>query len=108
MSKLVSLSDNMIQTLNMIRDEQECSYTEAIESILRRKNRPFHAKLYEVYLPFQNCIILGIGTKMQHAAEIFRIICILLEKSTNNRDEQIDKLIDILNTYKEELKENDC
>ncbi len=44
---------------------------------------------------------------MQHAAEIFRIICILLEKSTNNRDEQIDKLIDILNTYKEALKEND-
>jgi len=108
MSKLVSLSDGVIQTLNAIRDEQECSYTEAIESILRQKNRPFHAKLYEVYLPFQNCIILGISTKMQHAAEIFRIICILLEKHSNNRDEQIEKLIDILNTYKEELKENDC
>lgn len=108
MSKLVSLSDGVIQTLNAIRAERECSYTEAIESILRQKNKPFHAKLYEAYLPFQNCIVIGIGTKMQHATEIFRIICILLEKTTNNRNNQIEKLIDILNTYKEELKEDDC
>ena len=104
MSKLVSLSDGIIQTLNAIRAEQQCSYSEAIESVLSQKNRPFPVVLEEVYTPFQNCVVAGIGSKMQHATEIFRIICIFLEKSTNNREEKVQELIDNLTIYKEALK----
>ena len=102
MAKQVSLSNEVVKELNLLRGEE--SYSQIIKRLLANQPKTDSARIYEVFEPFREGICKIISQEMQHPIEQFRVICIKLANKKYKRKDDIDELVRTLAGYLEKLK----
>jgi hypothetical protein len=102
MAKQVSLSNEVVKELNMLRGEE--SYSQIIKRLLANQPKTDSARIYEAFKPFMEAICKIMDQEMQHPIEIFRVICVNLASKKYKYKENINKLAEVLGEYLEGLK----
>ena len=102
MAKQVSLSNEVVKELNMLRGEE--SYSQIIKILLANQPKTDSAKIYKAFEPFMDAVCKIIAQEMQHPIELFRVICVKLASKKYKYKEDINKLVEALGEYLEELK----
>jgi len=102
MTKQVSLSNDVVKELDMLRDEE--SYSQVIRRLLANQPKTNNERIYELFEPLSEGICKIISREMHQPIEIFRVICGKLagEKYYYKRNESIDKLVETLEGYLDE------
>jgi len=102
MAKQVSLSNEVVKELNLLRGEE--SYSQIIKILLSSQPKTDSARIYEAFEPFMEAICKIIDKDMQQPIEILRVICVNLASKKYKHKEEINKLVDILGEYLEGSK----
>jgi len=102
MAKQVSLSNEVVKELNMLRGEE--SYSQIIKRLLANQPKTDNERIYKVFEPFIEAICKIIDQEMQHPIELFRVICVNLASKKYKCKEDINKLVEVLGEYLEELR----
>jgi len=103
MAKNVALSDKVLKELNRLKGDKE-SYSKVIERLLANQPKTDAERIYKVFEPFMEAICKIIDQEMQHPIELFRAICVKLASKKYKYKEDINKLVEALGEYLEELK----
>ncbi len=106
MVKNVALSDEVIKELNK-RKEGGASYSQVIKKLLVNLPKTDAERLYELFEPFREGVCKIIAPEMQHPIELFRIICIKFAKKKHKCEEDIDKLVEALQGFMDEMEEEE-
>jgi len=102
MAKQVSLSNEVVKELNMLRGEE--SYSQIIKRLLANQPKTDNERIYEAFEPFMEAICKMIDQEMRHPIELFRVICVKLASKKYKYKEDVNKLVEALGEYLEELK----